>query len=313
MGRTARPGPFARALLAAAEDRPEIVGLTADLARYTDMDAFFERHPDRAVNVGMAEQNLVAVAAGLARAGFVPVATTFAAFLVRRAHDFTLMQVALDRLPVKLVGGVPGITQSFGPSHASFDDIACMRAVPGMVILDPCDPADLEAATAAMLDHDGPCYLRKPVGREPEVLPEGTPFRIGTARLLRTGSDLTMVASGVVVRAALDAAELLGAEGISAGVLCMTTIKPLDEDAVLEAAARTRLLVTVENHSVLGGLGSAVAEVVARNGAAARVEPVGIGDVFPPFGTTPYLAAELGLDASAIARAASTALAAAPA
>jgi deoxyxylulose-5-phosphate synthase len=169
MGMDSAPAGFGSALLAAAAQRPEIVAVTADLGRYTELTEFARRYPERLINVGMAEQNLVAVAGGLAMAGLRPVATTFAAFLTRRAQDFVVMQIALPRHPVVLVGGIPGICPSFGPSHASVDDLAAMRAVPGMVVLDPCDAVQQALATEAALAHDGPVYMRKLRGREPVV------------------------------------------------------------------------------------------------------------------------------------------------
>lgn len=302
MGRSAAVGPFGRALIAAADRDESIVGLTADLARYTDMDGFAERFPDRFLNVGMAEQDLVAVASGMAMAGLTPVATTFAAFLTRRAHDFTVMQVALARRNVKLVGAVPGITQSFGPSHTSIDDLATMRTVPGLVIVDPCDPLEQEQATEAVLDHDGPVYLRKLAGREPPVLDPGRDhFRLGRAMRLRDGGDVAIVASSIMVRAALDAAEQLATEGIHASVTNISTLKPFDRDAVATLAEQAGAVVTAENHSIVGGLYSALCEVVASSGVKARVSAVGVGDVFPPFGSVPYVAGVLGMTADSVA------------
>jgi transketolase len=307
MGMRADAGPFCRALITAAQQRPEIVALSADLSKYTDLNAFAETFPERFLNVGMAEQNLVLVAAGMAQAGLVPVATTFAAFMTRRATDFTVMQVALPKANVKLIGAVPGVSSSFGPSHTSIDDLAAMRAIPHMTVIDPCDNIELAEALTAALDHDGPVYLRQQFAAHgaPVTAPEPRqPFRIGSSQLMRKGSDIGIIASGFLVGEALKAAELLQQAGIDAAVLNVPTLKPFDGDGVLELAATTRTLVTAENHSVIGGLFSAVAETLARAGCPARVHPIGVPDRFPDFGSRDYLAAQLGMNAAAIAAAA---------
>ncbi|MGE0383227.1 MAG: transketolase family protein [Gammaproteobacteria bacterium] len=311
MGMAAGAGPFGSALIHAAERRPEIVGVSADLSKYTDMHAFAARFPERFVNVGMAEQNLVSVAAGLARAGCTVVATTFSAFATRRPQDFTVMQVALARADVKLIGAVPGILASFGPSHTGIDDIAIMRSVPGMVILDPCDAFEAGRALEAALEYRGPVYLRQPFFR-PDASPvvaDAEPFGIGAARTLRTGRDLGILASGHLVEAALEAAAQLAAAGIQAELLQVSTLKPFDDVRVAALARRFGRLVTAENHSVVGGLYSAVCETLGRHGIGARVVPVGVPDVFPPFGTPGFVAAQLGMDAAGIVAAAHQVLA----
>lgn len=309
MGLQVQAGRFGKALIYAAERRAEIVALSADLKKYTDLSAFAEHFPDRYFEIGMAEQNLVMVAAGLANAGLVPVATSFAAFMTRRAHDFTVMQVALPRLNVKLVGAVPGLLCSFGPSHASHDDIAIMRATPNMVVIDPTCAAETGEAIAAALDHDGPVYMRQPFDRgEDDAIAGRAPFRIGKAVRLREGGDVGIIATGAMVHRAIAAAQLLAAEGIHATLLSMPTIKPFDAEAVAELAERTGAIVTVENHSVTGGLFSATAEALAERGIPAVVKPIGIRDTFPPFGEFDYLVRILGMDTKDIAEAARAAL-----
>jgi transketolase len=299
-------GPFGSALIRAAERRPEIVGASADLSKYTDMGAFAQRFPERFVNVGMAEQNLVSVAAGLAHAGFTVVATTFAAFATRRCHDFTVMQLALAGADVKLIGGVPGILSSFGPSHDGVDDVAIMRSVPGMVILDPCDAYEAGRALEAALAYRGPVYIRQSFYRPDAVpvLPDDGPFTIGKARTLRPGRDIGIVASGDMVAAALYSAGLLAEAGIEAEVLQVSSLKPFDQDAVTALARRFPRLVTVENHSVIGGLYSTVCETLCRHGIAARVAPIGVQDVFPMFGFPDYVAGKLGMTPAEIVGAA---------
>ena len=312
MGMRASAGPFGKALIDAATQRSEIVAVTADLGKYTDLYAFSQIFPERYLNVGMAEQNLVMVAGGLAQSGLVPVASTFAAFLTRRAADFTVMQVALPRANVKLIGGVPGIMSSFGPSHTSVDDIASMRAIPNMTIIDPCDGVELGAALTAALDYDGPVYLRQPFATH--VSAEGAnknepAFEIGRNVLLRKGKDVGLVASSYMVDETLKAADLLAQLGIDAAVLKVSTIKPFDSDSLLELAANTRALVTAENHSLTGGLFSTVAETLAREGCLVRVGAIGVGDSFPPFGSKEYVAKVMGMTVDDIVAKAQTVLA----
>jgi transketolase len=304
MGETAKAGPFGRALVAQAERREDVVGVTADLAKYTDMIAFRQRFPERFLDVGMAEQSLVSVASGLEMAGFKPVATTFAVFLTRRALDFVAMQVALHQANVTLVGGLAGICSTFGPSHQGIDDIAHVSALPNMTVIDPCDPIEMEQATHAAIEHDGPVYLRQLLGKEPIVLDtEQHRFEIGPAVTLRDGGDVGIVASSIMVWHALQAADLLAEEGVSAAVVKISTPKPFDGDAVAELAASTGALVTAENHVVRGGLYSAVAEALVGRGVRARVAAVGMRDEFGSFGTLEHNKARHGLDTESVVRA----------
>jgi transketolase len=301
MGRVAPAGPFGQALVEVAARRPDVVAVTADLTQYTDLRAFQARFPERYVNVGMAEQNLVAVSAGLAMAGFTPVTTTFAVFLTRRAYDFVAMQIAVHRANVKLACSLVGICSTFGPTHQGIEDIAHMRALPNMVVIDPCDPIDMAQATVAAIEYDGPVYLRMLLGSEPVVVdPDTHQFRLGQAVLLRPGSDVGIIASSIMVARALAAADELAAEGIDAAVLQVSSIKPFDEQAVLELSELTGALVTAENHTIIGGLFSAVAETLARHGVGVPVLPVGMRDEFGSFGTLEYVAERHGLTSAAI-------------
>lgn len=301
--------PFGRTLVEEAARRPEIVGLSADLARYTDMLPFAQRFPDRFVNVGMAEQNLVCVAAGLARAGFVPVATTYAVFASRRAFDFIAIQCASSRTNVKIVAGLPGLTTGYGATHQGIDDLAHMRVLPNMVVLDPCDAVDLSNATKAALDHEGPVYMRLQRGDVPVVLdPASARFEIGKADLLHEGDDVGMIATGIMVQRALEARENLADLGIAAAVLKVSTLKPFDADAVRALATATGALVTAENHSVIGGLFSATAECLARSAHPVPVEAVGLQDEFGTCGSPPYLAQRHGLSTSHLVAAAERAV-----
>lgn len=305
MGLRSKAGPWGQALLDAAAERDDIVAVSADLKKYTDLTAFAKCYPDRYVEVGMAEQNLVMTAAGLARAGLTVVATTFAAFLARRALDFAIMQIALPRANVKLIGATPGISATFGPSHTAIDDLAVWRAVPNMIVIDPADPAEAAEALTVALDYDGPVYLRQPFNRaSAKRIVEMPPFELGRAALLRDGADVGIIASGDRVGEALIAADVLATSGVHAAVLRVSTLKPFDGDAVADLAARTGRLVTAENHSVIGGLFSAVAEALARRGVTVPVRPVGVPDVFPPFGSPDYTADLLGMSSRHIVEAA---------
>src|SRR5258707_10820918 len=214
-GRISVEAPFGQALATLGRTRPEIVGLTADLGKYTDILPFRDAFPERFFNVGMAEQNLIAVAAGLARTGKVPFATTYGVFATRRAYDFIAIAVAHSRVNVKIIAGLPGLTTGYGGTHQAIEDIALMRMVPGLAVIDPCDATDLAQATVAMADHDGPVYMRLLRGKVPVVLdPAGYRFVIGKATQLREGSDVGIIATGFMSERALDAAAALEKRGI---------------------------------------------------------------------------------------------------
>ena len=307
----AKSGPFGRAILRVGERRADVVTLSADVAGVTGLHPFAHAFPDRFVNVGMAEEDLIGVAVGLWKAGFTPVATTFAVFATRRALDFIAIQCALNRANVKIVAALPGIYSTFGPTHQGIDDLAHMRALPNMTVIDPCDNVEMEEATHAAVDMEGPVYLRELLGREtPDVDRGGRTFRVGEGQVLREGTDVGIVASGVMVSRSMDAAAELADRGVSAAVLKMSTIKPFDGGSVLALARETGALVTAENHSIVGGLFSCVAEVLAREGSGVPVRPVGVRDEFCSFGTNDYVARTHGLTADAVVAAARDALAA---
>jgi transketolase len=306
-----RSGPFGQAILAIGERRKDIVALSADVAGVTGLTPFAQRFPERFVNVGMAEQDLISVAVGLEKAGFVPVATTFAVFATRRALDFIAIQCALNRANVKIVAALPGIYSTFGPTHQGIDDLAHMRALPNMVVLDPCDNQEMADATEAAVAHSGPVYLRQLLGRETaDVDPGSHAFEIGPAHVLREGADVGIVASSIMVRQSLDAALTLADRGISAAVMKVSTLKPFDAEGVRRFAQETGTLVTAENHSVIGGLFSATSEALTANGSGVPVVPVGVRDEFCSFGSNPYVARTHGLTAQAVVDAAERAMAA---
>ena len=299
--------PFGEALVRLGERDDRVVGLSADLAKYTDIHLFARRFPDRFFQVGMAEQNLIGVAAGLARTGFVPFATTYCVFATRRAYDFITVGAALGRANVKIIAGLPGLTTGYGGTHQGIEDLALMRAVPNLVVIDPCDATEITQSVPAIADHEGPVYMRLLRGEVPVVLdPQTHRFEIGRARLLCDGSDVAIVSTGLMTGRALEAARALDARGIRAAVLHVATLKPFDRDAVLSLIGRVPRVVAAENHFVTGGLASAVADAAVDAGVALRLRRVGIPDCFCESGSIPYLVKRYGLGADDIAASAAS-------
>ncbi len=303
-GQRTKPAPFGHALAALAETRPEIVGLTADLGKYTDLHIFAQAHPDRFYQMGMAEQLLMAASAGLAREGFLPFATTYAVFAARRAYDFICLAIAEENLDVKIVCALPGLTTGYGPSHQATEDVAIFRGMPNLVIVDPCDALDIEQAVPAIAAHRGPVYMRLLRGNVPLVLDEyDYRFELGRAALLRDGADALVISSGFMTMRALEAATALEADRVKVAVLHVPTIKPLDEAAILREASRTgRMVIVAENHSQVGGLGEAVAGLLLRAGVhPASFRQVALPDAFLAAGALPTLHDRYGISATAIA------------
>jgi len=295
--------PFGHTLARIARTRPEIVGMSADLSKYTDLHIFAEAHPDRFYQMGMAEQLLFAAAAGMAREGFTPFATTYAVFASRRAYDFIYMAIAEDRLDVKIVCALPGLTTGYGPSHQATEDLAIFRGVPNLTIIDPCDALEIEQATEAIADHKGPVYMRLLRGKVPLVLDEyDYTFEIGKAKLVRDGTDVLFVTSGLMTMRALEAAGALKADGIDVAVLHVPTVKPLDEAAILAELGRgSRLNIIAENHTVIGGLGEAVLAAAMRAGHGAPVRHIGLPDAFLDAGALPTLHDRYGISTASLA------------
>jgi transketolase len=295
-GRASVEAPFGLALVEAGRERPEIVGLTADLGKYTDILPFRDTFPDRFFNVGMAEQNLVAIAAGLARTGKIPFATTYGVFATRRAFDFIAIAVAHSMLNVKIIAGLPGLTTGYGGTHQAIEDLALMRMIPGLVIIDPCDATDIAQATAAIAAYPGPVYMRLLRGKVPVVLdPKAYSFEIGKAKRVRDGNDVGIIATGMMTERALDAAAVLARRGIAAGVLHVPTIKPFDADAVAAFAASVDRVVTAENHVIVGGLASLVVEALFERGVLKPVTRIGLPDQYIECGSVPHLQTIYGL------------------
>jgi transketolase len=301
-GQKTSSAPFGHALAQLAEERPEIVGMSADLAKYTDMHVFREAHPDRFFQMGMAEQVLLGAAAGMAEVGLVPFASTYSVFATRRAYDFLCLDIAEPGLNVNVVGGLPGLTTGYGPSHQATEDLAILRGCPNLTIVDPCDSVDIEQAVPALAAHDGPTYLRLLRGQVPTVLDEyDYRFELGKAAELRTGRDVLLVSTGLMTMRALQAAERLAADHVDVAVLHVPTIKPLDREAIIRAARSDRLVLTCENHTVIGGLGEAVASTLALAGVTPRgLGQIALPDEFLAAGALPTLHDRYGLSTDAV-------------
>ncbi|MDF2997238.1 MAG: transketolase [Xanthobacteraceae bacterium] len=298
-----RPTPFGNALVEVAKTRPDIVGLTADLAKYTDLHVFSKAYPERFYQVGMAEQLLMSTAAGLAREGFVPFATTYAVFASRRAYDFICMAIAEEALNVKIVCALPGLTTGYGPSHQATEDLAIFRGLPNITIIDPCDAHEIEQVVPVIAAHDGPVYMRLLRGNVPCVLDEyDYTFELGKAKLLRDGTDALIISSGFMTMRALEAAERLAADRVGVGVLHVPTVKPLDVETIVHEAGKTgRMVIVAENHSMVGGLGEAVAGVLMRAGIRpAAFRQIALPDAFLDAGALPTLHDRYGISTDAM-------------
>ena len=303
-GQRTQPAPFGHALAVLAQSRPDIVGMTADLAKYTDLHVFAAAHPDRFYQMGMAEQLLMGAAAGMAREGLVPFVTTYAVFASRRAYDFICLAIAEENLDVKICCALPGLTSGYGPSHQATEDLAIFRGMPNLTIVDPCDALDVSQAVAVIAAHRGPVYMRLLRGQVPLVLDEyDYRFELGRAKLLRDGSDVLIVSTGIMTMRALEVAEALRRDRIGVAVLHAPTVKPLDEAAILDHAARPgRIVVVAENHAVCGGLGEAVAATLLRARVAPPFHQVGLPDAFLAAGALPTLHDRYGISTAALAR-----------
>lgn len=291
--------PFGKALVELAASRPEIVGLSADLSKYTDMHLFAQAYPERFFQMGMAEQLLMAAAGGMAKEGLMPFATTYAVFGTRRAYDFIHQVIAEENLNVKMCCALPGLTTGYGPSHQATEDIAMMRGIPGLTIIDPCDALDIQQAVPQIADHKGPVYMRLLRGSVPMVLDEieGYKFELGKAKMLREGADVLVISSGIMTMRALEVATDLAKDNIGVAVLHCPTIKPLDEATIVEAVRKQhRLVVVAENHSIVGGLGESVSSALLRNRVMpAGFELAGLPDQYLDAGALPTLHDRYGI------------------
>ncbi len=299
---------FGKALTAAAADHPNVVVLDADIAGGTGVHHFRKAHPDRFFQFGIAEQNMMAAAGGMAATGLIPVVTTFAVFCLR-AIEQARLSIAYAKRNVKIVASHPGLDVGpDGGSAQALEDLAAFRAIPGMTVISPADAEEMAQATRAVLAFDGPVYMR--TGRSPSkrVFAEGHRFEIGKGQVLREGNDVTLVACGVEVARAVEAADLLAKDGIAARVINMPTIKPIDAPLLAAASKETGCIVTAEDHNIHGGLGGAVAESIAQT-TPCPIEFVGVRDVFGQSGEPEELAEHYKLTAPHIAEAARRAIA----
>ena len=307
--RTATRDAYGKALVELAETNDKLIVLDADLAAATKTGMFKKAHPERFYDCGIAEANMMGVAAGLATAGFTVFASSFAMFAAGRAFEQVRNTIGYPHINVKIGATHAGISVGEdGASHQCCEDIGLMRTIPGMTILNPADDVEARLAVFAAAKHDGPVYMRFGRLAVPRVFDENYKFEIGKGAYLAKGTDVTIIATGLLVERAVAAVELLKAEGISASLINMATIKPIDKDIIIDAVKTTGCLVTAEEHNIIGGLGSAVAEVVAEN-CPAPVMRVGVEDTFGKSGPALELLEIFGLNAQNIAEKAKAAIA----
>lgn len=304
MDKQATRDAYGQALADLGQVREDVVVLDADLSGSTKTSLFAKAFPDRFFDMGIAEQNMIGTAAGLAASGYLPFASTFAVFACGRAYDQIRNSVCYPNLPVKICASHAGLTVGEdGGSHQMIEDLALMRALPNMTVLVPADGPEAAQALVAAADVDGPVYMRLGRPKVPVITEPGEPFIVGKAGVLREGIDVTLIACGIMVAKAMDAAERLADRGISATVLNMASIKPIDREAILHWADVTGAIVTAEEHTIFGGLGSAVAEVVVQENPV-PMEMVGVNDRFGQSGKPDDLLAAYNLTSQAIADAA---------
>jgi transketolase len=288
--------PYGRALVDLASRREDVLCLSGDLTRQTEVDLFQEKFPDRFIHGGMAEANMIGMAGALARKGFRPFVHTFGVFATRRPLDQIANAVAYPNLPVRLTGFMPGVSSPGGPSHQAIDDIALMRALPNMTVVDVADAVETRQVADAIVDIEGPVYVRLKRGEIPVIFSDDHVLDLSRAGILTRGEDVALFASGMLLAASLAAAGVLAEHGVSVSVVSVPALKPLDARTVREVAAGVRVVVTAENHSVIGGLGSAVAETIGEAGIGRPLRRVGLRDTFAEGSLTgPYLFDKYGL------------------
>ena len=296
--------PYERSLTAYLDRNPSVVVMSGDLTESTNIGRVRDEHPDQFLSMGMAEQNMISVAGGLAREGFVPLVHSFGVFLYRRGLDQIAMSVACPNLPVRLVAFCCGYNSKDGVSHQGIDDLAALRALPNMTVLDLGDATEVEGFLPAAETVDGPIYARMLRYDVPRLFDVAEPFAIGRCRRLRDGADVLVLSAGETTRDTITAIDMVAAAGVSVGHLHVSTIKPFTDPVLLDALAQPyQLVVTVENHVRTGGLGSAVAEILAGSGAAGWLLRLGLPDAFLRGGPPAALKTTVGLDADSIAAA----------
>lgn len=292
------PKYYGEALVEMARTNTDIVALSGDLSPATEADLFQTAFPDRFFKPGIAEANMIGLAAGMARMGLMPFVHTFSCFMSRRAFDQVAMQLAYPKTNVKMAGFLPGLTTLLGVSHQSIEDNAMMRALPNLTMIEPCGAAQMAPALRAAAAVEGPVYLRLHRPEIPMVENEAElPLVVGQGLVMREGGDAVVFSSGHMVGEAIQAAEALAGRGTEVAVVNIHSLKPLDTELICAQAARSGVVLTAENHSVIGGLGSAVAETLMEAGIAAKFARIGVQDTFAEGGSTPYLFDKFGLSA----------------
>jgi transketolase len=285
------------------KDKPEVVVLTADLTNSCEVGKWREIYPERFFPMGMAEQNMMGFAAGLAREGFTPFIHTFAVFLYRRPYDQLAMSIAYPNLPVRLLGFLPGIVTPGGVTHQAIEDVAIMRATPNMTVIDTGDATEVESVLDVAQAVDGPVYVRFLRGEMPRLFPRDEPLVFNSARILSQGDDITILTSSVITEEALRAVSVLQDRGVSVNHLHVSTLKPFTDPKVLDALKKANNgIITMENHSIVGGLGSAVAELMAEHGIACPLTRLGMRDIYAHGASKNYLMKEYELDAMALVK-----------
>ncbi len=293
---------FGKCLERLLTERDDVYVLDADLSKANGTNFLYSKFPDRCINVGIMEQSMVSVAAGIASRGNTVFVSSFAPFAARRAFDQIALSVAYTGLPVVIVGTDPGISAELnGGTHMSFEDIAAMRALSGMTVIEPCDEEELRQAMEMIATLKKPVYLRLFRKTLPAVHDQSYNYKLGKVDVIKEGSDITLFASGMMVVEAIEAADMLRKDGISAEVVNVHTIKPLDEEGVIASLSKTGCAVAIDNHSVYGGLFSAISEVAAEK-LPTKIVPVGVKEQFGDVGTLPYLKDRLGISKTVIAK-----------
>ncbi len=293
----------ARKLVEWAKDKPEVVVFSADLTSSTEVDLFRDTYPDRFYSFGMTEQNMMSVAGGMAREGYYPFVHTFAVFLYRRALDQISMSIAYPNLPVRIFGFLPGITTPGGATHQAIDDLAIMRAIPNMTVIETGDATDVDSVFDAVHAVRGPVYVRQLRGDIPRLFDPAEPLQIGKARILSEGHDIALFSSGICTEEALKVTAALREQGISVYHAHVSTLKPFNNEEAVKIASQVKYgVITYENHTVIGGLGSAVAESLADAGLGKRLIRVGLQDTYAHGGSKTYLMKYYGIDALTLVR-----------
>ena len=291
----------AKNLVKWAADKPKVLVLSADLTSSTEIDLFRDTYPDRFLSMGIAEQNMLSFAAGLAREGFIPFVHTFAVFIYRRAYDQIAMSVAYPNLPVRMIGFLPGITTPGGATHQAIEDISIMRSLPNMTVLECGDATEVETVLDVIHGINGPVYVRMLRGEIPRLFDAAEPMKLGKARVISEGRDIALLTSGIMTEEAMRAVHVLRKRGASIQHMHISTLKPFDDQSVLDAIARSRYgVITMENHTIVGGLGTIIAEKMAEAGIAKKLVRIGLQDTFSHGASKQYLLKEHKMDALAL-------------